>query len=97
MADSQHTESPAVVSRIKRASYLRHVQIHLELLQNSLAGGHFGCGVGQGDRAEIEKRLLEIWHITEAAQLAVVDVRPAAHAVLPQSAQVIPFRPRLAG
>jgi hypothetical protein len=92
MADSQQVERPAGVTQAKRSSYLRHVQIHLELLQDSLAGEHLGCGVGQGDREEIERRLLEIREIAWAAELAVVAVRPAP----PPSAQVIPFRPRAA-
>jgi hypothetical protein len=98
MADSQHTEFPAVVSRVKRASYLRHVQIHIELLQDALAGERFGCGVAQRDREEIDKRLLEIRSIAETALLASVDTRPAAEdSTPPPSAQVIPFRPRAAG
>jgi hypothetical protein len=106
MADSQQVERPAAVTQAKRASYLRHVRIHMELLQDSLAGGEFGCGVGQGDREEIEKRLLDIWSIACAAELAVVDRRPApgapsgdgaAAAPGAQGGRVIPFRPRLAG
>ena len=88
MADTER-----VVTQAKRNSYLRHVQIHMELLQQSLAGEHFGCGVGQYDREEIEKRLDDIWNITCAAMLAVVDARPTP----PPSAQVLPFRPRKAG
>src|SRR5512134_1092064 len=59
MADSQQVDRPAAVTQAKRDSYLRHVRIHIELLQDSLTGREFGCGVGQGDREEIEKRLLD--------------------------------------
>ena len=106
MADSQQVERLAVVSRIKRASYLRHVQIHLELLRDSLAGDNFGCGVGQGERDEIDKHLLEIWNIASTVKLVVVDGRPAPAAPSADNAtaapgaqggKVIPFRPRLAG
>ena len=106
MADSQQVELPAVVTQAKRNSYLRHVQIHMELLQDSLTGDHTGCALGQGDREEIEKHLLGIWKIACAAQLAVADPRPAPGApsgngptAAPgsQGGKVIPFRPRLAG
>jgi hypothetical protein len=93
MADSQHTGQPAGVTQTKRDSYLRYVQIHMELLQDALTGQDFGCGLGQDDREEIERHLLEIWNIAWTARLVVVDPRPAA----PYSAKVIPFRPRLAG
>jgi len=93
MADSQHTGHPAGVTQAKRDSYLRYVQIHMELLQDALSGQDFGCGLGQDDRQEIERHLLEIWNIAWTAQLVVVEPRPAT----PQSAKVIPFRPRLAG
>jgi hypothetical protein len=98
MADSQHTECPAVVSRVKRASYLRHVQIHMELLYDALTGQDFACGVGQGDRGEIDRHLFEIWKIACDAKLVVVDPRPAldAPSADAQSAKVIPFRPRIA-
>jgi hypothetical protein len=104
MADSQHTERPVVVTRAKRDSYLRHVRIHMELLQDSLAGDHLGCGVGQGDREEIDKHLLDIWNIVWAARLAVVDRQPPSGATSDDAAaapgapggKVIPFRPRLA-
>jgi hypothetical protein len=106
MADSQHSERPVVVSRAKRDSYLHHVRIHMELLQDSLAGDNFGCGVGQGDRDEIDKHLLEIWNIASAVKLVVVDDRPAPAAPSADNVtaapgapggKVIPFRPRLAG
>ena len=105
MADSQHTDRPAVVSRVKRASYLRHVQIHIELLQDALSGERFGCGVAQRDREEIDRRLLEIRNMAEAVLLIPVDARPAARVTSddapaapgPQGGKVIPFRPRLAG
>ena len=105
MADSQQVERPVAVTQAKRNSYLRHVQIHMELLQDSLTGDHTGCALGQGDREEIDKRLLDIWNIACAAQLAVVDPRPAPGApsgdgapAAPgtQGGNVIPFRPRLA-
>lgn len=93
MADSQQVDRPAAVTQAKRDSYLRHVRIHIELLQDSLTGREFGCGVGQGDREEIEKRLLDILNIARGAELAVVDVRSAAdHTTPPPSAQVVPFR-----
>ena len=103
MADNQQVERPDAVTQAKRDSYLRHVRIHIELLQDSLTGREFGCGMGQGDREEIEKRLLDIWKIASAAQLAVVerqtapsgDGAPAAPGT--QGRNVIPFRPRLAG
>ena len=103
MADNQQVERPAAVTQAKRNSYLRHVRIHIELLQGSLSGREFGCGVGQGDREEIEKRLLDIWSIARAAQLAIVERRPAPSgdgapaAPGAQGGNVIPFRPRLAG
>ena len=96
MADSQHIERPAVVTAAKRNSYLRYVQIHMELLQDSLTGQDFGCGVAQSDVEAIDKHLLEIWRIACAAKLEVVKPRPEAAAAA-QSAKVIPFRPRLAG
>jgi hypothetical protein len=91
MADSQQVDRPAVVTQAKRNSYLRHVQIHMELLQESLTGGHFGCGVVKADREEIEKRLLDIWRIACAAELEIVEARPVAGDP-PRSAQIIPFR-----
>jgi hypothetical protein len=94
MADSQHTVRPAGVTQLKRASYLRHVQIHMELLRESLTGEHFGCGVGEIDREAIDRHLLEIWGIASAAQLERVEVAPPADADPAPSAQVIPFRPR---
>jgi len=103
MADNQQVERPAAVTQAKHDSYLRHVRIHIELLQGSLSGREFGCGVGQGDREEIEKRLLDIWKIASAAQLAVVERQPAPSgdgapaAPSNQGRNVIPFRPRLAG
>ena len=93
MADSQHTERPAGVTPAKRDSYLRYVQIHMELLQDSLTGQDFGCGLAQGDFEAIDKLLLEIWKIARDAKLEVVEPRPTP---VP-SAKVIPFRPRLAG
>ena len=102
MADNQQFERPAAVTQAKRDSYLRHVRIHVELLQDSLSGREFGCGVGQGDRDEIEKRLLDILNIARAAQLAIVERRPAPSgdgapaAPSNQGRNVIPFRPRLA-
>ena len=105
MADNQQVERPAAVTQAKHDSYLRHVRIHIELLQGSLSGREFGCGVGQGDREEIEKRLLDIWSIARAAQLAAVDRPPgpgapsgdgAPAAPSNQGRNVIPFRPRLA-
>ena len=93
MVDNQQVDRPAAVTQAKRDSYLRHVRIHIELLQDSLAGREFGCGVGLGDRDEIEKRLLDIWNIALGAELAVLDVRPAAdNTAPPPSAQVIPIR-----
>jgi hypothetical protein len=103
MANSQNTEKPAAVTQAKRDSYLRYVQIHIELLQDSFAGHDFGCGVGQEDRAEIDRHLVEIWGIACDAKLVVVDPRPApsgddsAAARKNQSGKVIPFRPRLVG
>ena len=103
MADNQQVERPAAVTQAKRDSYLRHVRIHIELLQDSLTGREFGCGVEPGDREEIEKRLLDIWKIASAAQLAVVERQPAPSgdgapaAPSNQGRNVIPFRPRLAG
>lgn len=106
MADNQQVERPAAVTQAKRDSYLRHVRIHIELLLDSLSGREFGCGVGQGDHEEIEKRLLDIWNIAWAAQLALVERRHAPGApsgdgapTAPgaQGGNVIPFRPRLAG
>lgn len=94
MADSQQVERPAVVSQAKRNSYLRHVQIHIELLQDSLQGREFGCGAGQGDRDAIEQHLLEMWNIISAAELAVVDLRPPRSGRGGQSGKVIPLRPR---
>ena len=102
MADNQQVERPDAVTQAKRDSYLRHVRIHIELLQGSLTGREFGCGMGQGDREEIEKRLLDIWKIASAAQLAVVERQPAPSgdgapaAPSNQGRNVIPFRPRLA-
>jgi len=105
MADNQQVERPDAVTQAKRDSYLRHVRIHIELLQDSLTGREFGCGVEPGDREEIEKRLLDIWNIACAAQLAVADRRPAPAnpsgdgapaAPGTQGRNVIPFRPRLA-
>jgi hypothetical protein len=92
MADKQQTGRPAAVTQAKRDSYLRYVQIHMELLQDSLAGQDFGCGLEPGDRQEIERHLLEIWNITWTAKLEVVEPRPAPV----QSGKVIPFRPRVA-
>ncbi|MGH9723103.1 MAG: hypothetical protein ACRD8O_23070 [Bryobacteraceae bacterium] len=80
MADSQHAELSAVVTQAKRDSYLRHVQIHMELLRDSLTGREFGCGVGQAECEAIEKHLLDIWNIAWAAQIAVVDRPPAPSA-----------------
>jgi len=103
MADNQQVERPEAVTQAKRDSYLRHVRIHVELLQDSLSGREFGCGVGQGDREEIEKRLLDILNIARAAKLAIVERRPAPSgdgaptAPGSQGGNVIPFRPRLAG
>jgi len=102
MVDSQHGERPAAVTPAKRDSYLRYVQIHMELLQDSLTGQDYGCGVAQRDLEAIDEHLLEIWKIACAAKLEVVDARPApgapsAGAPAAQSAKVIPFRPRLAG
>ena len=103
MADNQQFERPAAVTQAKRNSYLRHVRIHIELLQGSLSGREFGCGVGQGDREEIEKRLLDILNIARAAKLAIVERLPALSrdgapaAPGTQGGNVIPFRPRLAG
>jgi hypothetical protein len=88
MADSQHTGQPAGVTQAKRSSYLRHVQIHMELLQDALTGQDFGCGAGQGDREKIERHLLEIWEIAYDAKLEAVAPRPARI----QSGKVIPFR-----
>jgi hypothetical protein len=93
MADSQQVELPAAVTQAKRDSYLRHVQIHMELLYDALTGQDFGCGAGQGDREEIDRHLFEIWKIACDAKLVVVDPRPGKT----QSGKVIPFRPRLAG
>ena len=93
MADSQNTGRPAGVTPAKRDSYLRYVQIHIELLQDALTGQDFGCGIGPGDLEAIDKRLLELWKITCAARLAVVEPRPAPV----QSAKVLPFRPRKSG
>ena len=103
MADSQHVERPVVVTQAKRDSYLRHVRVHMELLQDSLTGKQFGVDVGQKDREEIEKLLVDVWNIAWAAQLAAVDQRPAAGAPSGESVtaapgarggNVIPFRPR---
>ena len=102
MADNHQVERPDAVTQAKRDSYLRHVRIHIELLQDSLTGREFGCGMGQGDREEIEKRLLDIWNTASAAQLAVVERQPAPSgdgapaAPGTQGRNVIPFRPRLA-
>jgi hypothetical protein len=93
MADSQHGKRPAAVTPAKRDSYLRYVQIHMEVLQDSLTGQDYGCGVAQRDLESIDKHLREIWKIACAATLEVVEPRPA----LVESAKVIPFRPRLAG
>jgi hypothetical protein len=93
MADSQHSERPAAVTPAKRDSYLRYVQIHMEVLQDSLIGQDYGCGVPQRHLEAIDKHLLEIWKIACAAKLEVVDPQPAPI----ESAKVIPFRPRLAG
>jgi hypothetical protein len=90
MADSQHAGRPVAVTPAKRDSYLRHVQIHMELLQDALSGQDFGCGPGQGHLEEIDRRLLEIWNIACAAKLVVVDPRPGKT----RSGKVIPFRPR---
>jgi hypothetical protein len=92
MADSQNAGRP--VTAAKRNSFLRHVQIHIELLQDSLAGDEFGCGLAQADWDKIEKRLLEIWDTALAAELAVIEPRPAVDVTSLQSAQVLPFRPR---
>ena len=102
MADSQHSERPAAVTPAKRDSYLRYVQIHMELLRGSLTGQDFGCGVAQRDLEAIDKHLLEIWKIACAAEVVAVDPRPApdapsGDAAATRSAKVIPFRPRLAG
>ena len=103
MADSEQVARPAAVTQAKRSSYLRHIRIHMELLHDSLAGREFGCGVGQDDREEIDRRLLEIWNIASAAELATVDPRPAPPAPSGESAtstpaardgKVIPFRAR---
>ena len=88
MADSQHTERPVGVTQAKRDSYLRYVQIHIELLQDALTGQDFGCGVGLGDLEAIDKHLLEVRKIACAAKLGVVEPRPAPV----QSGKVIPFR-----
>ncbi len=77
MADSQHTGQPAGVTQAKRDSYLRHVQVHMELLYDALTGQDFGCGLGQDDREEIDRCLFEIWKIAWAAELEVVNPRPA--------------------
>ena len=101
MADSQHTGQPASVTPAKRDSYLRYVQIHMELLQDALAGQDFGCGLGQDHRVEIDRHLLEIWNIAWTARLEAVDPQPAPGspsgdaAAAARSAKVIPFRPRL--
>jgi hypothetical protein len=103
MADSQKVELPVAVTQAKRNSYLRHVQIHMELLENSLAGDHTGCALGEGDREEIEKHLLGIWNIAWGAQLAVAVRRPAPSGDGPtaapgsQGGKVIPLRPRRTG
>jgi hypothetical protein len=108
MADSQQIEQPAAVTSAKRNSFLRHVQIHMDLLQDSLTGKDFGCGVGEGegDREKIDRHLQEIWRIVWAAKLIVVDPRPAPSAPSGddapkarsnQNSKVIPFRPRLVG
>jgi hypothetical protein len=93
MANSQNTGKPAGVTPAKRDSYLRYLQIHIELLQDSLTGQDFGCGVGQGDLEAIDKHLVEVRKIACAAKLEVVEPRPAPV----QSGKVIPFRPRLVG
>ena len=97
MAESRHTAHPAVITAMKRDSYLRHVRIHMELLHDSLTGKHFGCGVGERDREEIDKRLLEIWSIAAAAKLEHVEVAPSADATPPASAKILPFRLRFVG
>lgn len=103
MADNQQVDRPAAVTQAKRDSYLRHVRIHIELLRDSLAGREFGCGVGQGDREEVERRLLDILNIACAAELAIVERLPAPGAppgdgATPapnaQGGNVIPFRLR---
>jgi hypothetical protein len=103
MADSRQVEQPAAVTSAKRNSFLRHVQIHMDLLQDSLTGKDFGCGIGEGegDREKIDRHLQEIWRIVWAAKLVVVDPRPApgtpsgdapATPRTTQSGNVIPFR-----
>lgn len=95
MADSKNAGRPAVVTAAKRNSFLRHVQIHMELLQDSLAGDEFGCGLSQADWDKIEKRLLEIWDTALTAELTVTEHQPTPAAVTPtQSATILPFRPR---
>jgi hypothetical protein len=98
MADRQHTERPAGVTQAKRDSYLRYLQIHMELLQDALTGQDFGCGVGQGDLEAINKHLLEISKLIRAAKLEHVEIaQPADNANPPPSAKVLPFRQRLIG
>src|SRR5262245_65799987 len=96
MAESRHTGQPEAVTQPKRASYLHHVRIHLDLLADSLAGSQVGCGLARRDREDISRHLHEIWSIACGAKLSVVE-RPAAPAAPKvQGSHVIALRPRQA-
>ena len=89
-------EQPVSLVGAARDSYLRRLETRMEFLHDVISGHEDGWGLEGDDLEIVVEHLARAWAIASAAEIRlVVDRRPQVSEAAPQSANIIPFRPRL--
>ena len=82
-----------------RDRYLRRLETRMEFLHDVISGHEDGWGLQGRDLENVVRHLSRAWAVASAAEITLVLDRrqqdPQASEPAPQSANVIPFRPRL--
>jgi hypothetical protein len=91
-------EQPVSLAGAARDSYLRRLETRMEFLHDVISGHEDGWGLEGEELESVVEHLSRAWAVAAAAEIRlIVDRRqpnPQGSEPAPQSANVIPFRPR---
>ena len=92
-------ERPLSLFGASRDRYLRRLETRMELLHDFINGNEDGWGLEGKELESVVEHLTRAWAIVKKSEIKLVAERrqpePQAAEAAPQSANVIPFKPRL--